>query len=425
LVVAIKDGVAGSDWHGLRDSYVKSGWKADRAAWKALAMVSEKRDIEAIHSALSAVYKPWLQELSDRTDPMALSYPNTSAATCCTHTPKPGAVILFVDGLRCDLGIELAAKLHDRGLLVETTYEWAGLPTVTATAKPGWQPLAGRLTGNSISGAFEPQLSESGQPLKAPDFRKHVTELGWTWFEANALGDPAGSGWTEIGSLDHYGHDMGSKLVWRIEEELKVVIQRILELMEHGWKEIFVVTDHGWLLLPGGLPKVDLPKHLTVSRWGRVAIAQPGAVHSYKEISWFWGNGHSVVCSPGITAFREGLEYAHGGMSLQETITPVIRILPNRAAQTSVARLIGCKWTGLRLQVHVENPGDCTLDIRTKSADANTSVLSDTQKLKTVGTDGTVSLVVEDDSCMGRSAVLVAVSGGTVVAKQSITIGEN
>ena len=146
---------------------------------------------------------------------------------------------------------------------------------------------------------------------------------------------------------------------------------------------------------------------------------------SYKEISWFWGNGHSVVCSPGITAFREGLEYAHGGMSLQETITPVIRILPNRAAQTSVARLVGCKWTGLRLQVHVENPGDCTFDIRTKSADANTSVLSDTQKLKTVGTDGTVSLVVEDDSCMGRSAVLVAVSGGKVVAKQSITIGEN
>ena len=167
LVVAIKDGMAGSDWHGLRDNYVKSGWKADRAAWKALAAVSEKRDIEAIHSALFAIYKPWLQELSDRTDPLALSYPNTSAATCCTRTPMPGAVILFVDGLRCDLGIELAAKLNDRGLLVETTYEWAGLPTVTATAKPGWQPLAGRLTGNSISGVIRTAIIRIGTAIKS------------------------------------------------------------------------------------------------------------------------------------------------------------------------------------------------------------------------------------------------------------------
>jgi hypothetical protein len=425
LVNAIQERMTGSDWHSLCDCYVKSGWKVDRAAWKSLASVSEKKDVEAVQVALTAVYKPWLQEISDRTDRMALSYPNTSSATCRSHTPIPGSVILFVDGLRCDLGIELAEKLHGRGLQVETNYEWAGLPTVTATAKPGWQPLAGKLIGNSISGAFEPQIADSGQSLKTLDFRKYVSELGWTWFEANALGHPGSPGWTEIGAIDHYGHDMGSKLAWRIEEELRVVIQRIFELIAHGWKEIVVITDHGWLLLPGGLPKVDLPKHLTVSRWGRAAIAQPGAVHSYKEVSWFWGNGHSIICAPGISAFREGLEYAHGGMSLQETITPVIRVLSDKTKQSPAIRILACKWKGLRLQVAIENAGDCVFDIRTKSADATTSVLSDTQKQKSVDTDGTISLVVEDDSCLGRSAVLVAVSGGKVVAKESITIGED
>ena len=34
---------------------------------------------------------------------------------------------------------------------------------------------------------------------------------------------------------------------------------RIRELLDAGWKRVDVVTDHGWMLLPGGMEKVELP----------------------------------------------------------------------------------------------------------------------------------------------------------------------
>lgn len=426
MINAIKSGMPGTDWKSLGESYLKDGWKVDSSSWKALSSVREKHDIDAVNSALHGVYKTWLVELSERTDKLALSYPNTSVSTCLTLTPAQGVVILFVDGLRCDIGFELSAKLAARGLAFESSIAWAGLPTVTATCKPAWQPLAEKLSGNSISATFEPQIRDSAQPFRTLDFRKMITELGWTWFDANSVGDIAGSGWTEIGELDHCGHENGYKIAWRIEEELNRTVERISEMLSYGWKEVIVMTDHGWLLLPGGLPKVDLPKHLTVSRWGRTAIAQPGAIHSYKEVPWFWGGGHAVVLSPGIAVFREGFEYAHGGITLQETLTPVIKVFQKKPAQFLDVRIVSCKWVGLRLQIILEGASsNCMVDIRTKAADASTSVLSDNQKQKPIDLGGSIALVVENDALMGQAAVLVIISGNKVVAKNTITIGEN
>ena len=38
-----------------------------------------------------------------------------------------------------------------------------------------------------------------------------------------------------------------------------------------------MITDHGWLLMPGDLPKVELPEHLTEIRKGRCARLKEGS----------------------------------------------------------------------------------------------------------------------------------------------------
>ena len=48
-------------------------------------------------------------------------------------------------------------------------------------------------------------------------------------------------------------------------------------LLLAGWRKVRVVTDHGWLLMPGGLPKTDLPAFLTESRWTRCATLKSTA----------------------------------------------------------------------------------------------------------------------------------------------------
>ena len=68
------------------------------------------------------------------------------------------------------------------------------------------------------------------------------------------------------------GHKLKGRLARQIGDELDRLTDRIVGLLDAGWQSVRVVTDHGWLLLPGGLPKVNLPKHLTESRWARCAV---------------------------------------------------------------------------------------------------------------------------------------------------------
>lgn len=86
-------------------------------------------------------------------------------------------MLVFVDGLRCDLGLELGRLLKEQGFAVEVATRWSALPTVTATAKPAWRPLADGLSGNRLTEGFEPQIAETGKDLKTQAFRKAMSAL--------------------------------------------------------------------------------------------------------------------------------------------------------------------------------------------------------------------------------------------------------
>jgi hypothetical protein len=332
-------------------------------------------------------------------------------------------VLVFVDGLRCDLGLELGRLLQERGLTVEIATRWSALPTVTATAKPAWHPLADVLVGNALTEGFEPQIAETGKNLKTQAFRSLLPKLGWTWLEPTATGDPSGAAWTETGTFDHDGHSQGAHLAWWLDEQLRAVSLRVCDLLKAGWQRAVLITDHGWLLLPGGLPKVELPAHLTQARWPRCAVPQPGAQHGFKEAPWFWGGGHSVVCAPGISAFKGGVEYAHGGLSLQEALTPVLTVTAGEQAVKPV-EIAHVEWKGMRLRVQLKGGfASTTLDIRTKPADADSSVLDPDRRLQPPGDDGAAALLVTDDTSEGAAAMLVVVRDGQVVAKRPVTIG--
>lgn len=416
----------GNDWDAIADGYLSRAWTVDAAAWRAYAAVRDAPDLEAVTTALRASYLPWLRELAEWVQGWTPTYPASDPTQSPAFAPKPGTVLVFVDGLRCDLAVDLAQRLEASGFRVRLDTRWAALPTVTATAKPAWQPLAEQLKGKALTEGFEPQAADSGKPLKSAGFRKRVEALGWAWLEPTATGDTTGAAWTEIGTLDHDGHGAGARLAWRIEDELNAVGLRVQELLAAGWREAVVITDHGWLLVPGGLPKVDLPGHLTLSRWSRCAVGQPGIHHGFREVHWFWGGGHSVVLAPGISAFTSGVEYAHGGLSVQEALTPVLTVSARAEARALEVTIESVKWVGLRLKVQLRGGyADTVLDIRAKPADAESTLLGAEQGMKPPADHGSASLLIESDEHLGAAAVLVVIRDGQVVAKQPVTIGED
>jgi hypothetical protein len=422
LAERVRQGGAAHDWATLAETYVKSWWQADAAAWKALAAVRRNEDLQAVSAALRAVYLPWLEELAERTEAITAPYPNRGPATARDLRPSPGTVVVFVDGLRCDLGLELARFLEGANLSVDVVPSWSALPTVTATAKPAWRPMTDHLGGDTISETFDPHTAD-GKALKAPAFRNLLAAVGLTWLDKTSTGDSNGSAWTEAGAFDRYGHDDGVRLTWRIEEELRVVSSRIQDLLAAGWRRVLVTSDHGWLLMPGGLPSVQLPKHLTESKWGRCALAKDGANHGFREVPWFWGASQPVVLAPGISTFRAGTVYAHGGLSVQEALTAFLTVTSQGAPNLLSTRISSVRWAGLRAQVQLE--GDVTgvsVDLRLRPADPSSSLLG---AAKAPDEGGRVSLVVENDDLLGSAAVVVALRDGSVVAKQPVAIGDN
>jgi len=426
-VKVLGDGIAtggqGHDWATLAAAYLERGWAIDSAAWRAYAAVRDPSDVDAVTAALRGVYLPWLEGLAEQVQGLDGSRGVPPREDGGGTPPLPGTVLVFVDGLRCDLGVELKRLLAGQGLDVRLDTRWSALPTVTATAKPAWRPLADALVGTTLPDGFEPQVAETGKPLTSHSFRKCLADCGWAWLESGTTGDPAGAGWTEVGTFDHDGHSQQARLAWRLEDELNAVVWRVRGLLQAGWRQAVLVTDHGWLWMPGGLPKLDLPGHLTESRWPRCAVAAPGAQHGFPEVPWFWGGGHAVVLAPGVGSFKARVEYSHGGLSVQEALIPVLTVSAPEGVGEPVA-ILSADWKGLWLKVALQGAYAGTLlDIRTKAADAASTLLDPGQPLKAPGVDGKVSLAVEADDLEGTSAVLVVLRDGQVVAKQSVTIG--
>jgi hypothetical protein len=180
---------------------------------------------------------------------------------------------LFADGLRYDVARQLQKELEVMGITGSLSTRWAGLPTVIATAKPAITPLIGEIQGQALPEEFAPSF-HSGKPTSAAELRKAPTAQGYTVLGDDQLNIPSGPearGWLEIGDLDHRGHQLQNDLPRQIQPELERLALRIQKLLEAGWRSVKVVTDHGWLFCPDGLPSAELPKHVTAGKWARCA----------------------------------------------------------------------------------------------------------------------------------------------------------
>jgi hypothetical protein len=206
--------------------------------------------------------------------------------------------------------------------------------------------------GGDASDEFATRLVSTGQLLTQDRFVTALKERGWQVLGPDETGDPLGSAWTEAGALDKRGHTEGWKLARSVETEVRDLVSRIGALLKAGWTEVVVVTDHGWLLVPNGLPKVELKAFLTETRWSRCAALKAEAQTDALAFKWHWNPAVMMASPPGAGSFRAGIEYSHGGVSLQEMVTPVLRVKATQPAGGS-ARLLDAKWTGAKCRVSV------------------------------------------------------------------------
>jgi hypothetical protein len=332
---------------------------------------------------------------------------------------------LFVDGLRFDLAGKLAARLEARGFRVSMTHRLAPLPSVTATAKLAATPITDGIKGGS-GDDFTPliQAKSGWKPVVAPLLRERLEGTGVELLDANETRIPSGGeggGWTECGNVDSLGHSLQGDLVHQLDVEVDRIADRAFNLIDSGWRRVRVVTDHGWLLLPGGLPKVELAPYLVETKWARCALVKGQPDLNVPVSSWHWNAEVKIASPPGIGAFRAGETYAHGGISPQECVVP--ELIVERGASAIHASIQSVEWRGMRCRVRVDsNEPKVRVDLRKSWKQEATSIAAAT---KEVGPAGEVSLAVPDDEHEGVAAFVVLLDPeGKVIASQPTCVGE-
>jgi hypothetical protein len=408
-----------TSWSDFAQWYAEAGWQADRAALSAFREAGA--DEKPVREAIRSVYLPWLDEVCKKFQELQPAGGGIEDGIL----PSAGECIVFVDGMRLDLAHDLMEKLEQLNMSPVLNTRSAALPTVTATAKPAVSPIFGSLTGGAaVPPEFAPSIS-SGDLLTHARFLKALKEKGVVKvaLEHPAPSTPEARGWLETGKIDSRGHDLEADLAKILPGEIDQVTGVLRRLLQAGWRKVTVVTDHGWLWMPGGLPKRDLPGFLVESRWSRCAAIKGQSVPDVPVVPWRWNPHASVAVAPGACCFKTGMEYAHGGVSPQECILPVIRI---EGAEGSFdrppARLQSVKWKRLRCTIEVVDatPG-LKADIRREGTDKASSVV---MKPKEVESDGLASLLVTDETLEGHTVTVVLLdTDGELIAKQTTTVG--
>ena len=424
LAEITSDSLAGGTAEDMAAVYANSGWKADNAVMNALACVSNEAEFQAVSTAIHALYASWAEQaaLHLQSEVTQNGYPGGDFRDATKQEFEPGTCVFFVDGLRFDLGQRLCQKLEQRSHKVDFTRNWSTLPSVTASAKAAVTPVRHLIKGEDVNEDFYPHIVASQKRAETYNLYKLIEDNDFQRLTKTEFGDPDGLGWCETGEIDTKGHQLGWKLARVVDNVLDEVVDQVEQLFATGWKKVEIVTDHGFLLLPDGLPESKLPSSLAVNKWGRCAAIKPGASTDEEQYPWFWNPTQSFALASGISAYKKRF-YTHGGLSVHECVT-ISMTIASGAIPVSGIKIEKVTWKQLRCSVEVNKLAEgMQLDVRTHPGNAATSeastIKSFKEKLK-------CSVIVEDDDLLGDKVFVVVLDAhGNALAQFETVVGGN
>lgn len=421
LAAATETALPGDDLAAIATTYCEEGWRVDKALMETIAAAGTREDI--VGRAAGALYRPWV-------DPLARRFRAAVEAAGDAGRPhplavEPGTLVLFVDGLRMDIGHALAERLNNAGVPASLGWRLSPIPSVTATAKPLVTPVGDSIAGRGKVEAFQPLEASSGRPVTLDVLRKAMLARGMQVLERNEVlppEKPSSIGYAECGNIDNDGHNMGLRLAGQLDTEVARIAEYASALKAAGWARVRIVTDHGWLLMPGSFEVVRLPPSAVIAKGARAAILQEHAAAELAFMPWHWDKSVRIAMPPGAEAFRAGEVYSHGGLSPQECVIPDITIGGDAAAGSSAAaRISTIGWRRLRLTVELTGElTDVTVEVRRKERDPASRV-----DVSSAIEGSRARLTISDEVEEGDPVLVVLIDRhGSVIDARATRVGE-
>ena len=332
------------------EAYVREWWQVDqmfRQCKSALGIsfVGDKtiaKWIDRFYTRfLSKTNQSWTSLLSKQPtwELTGLASPQDSFWDRISGTGGKRRAVLLIDGLRYELGEALRDRLDSEyEVVVEAMY--TGLPSITALGMSALLPEARHRQVDWQDGDWLIQLPEFGGNLARKADRDKWLAARLEAVEILALSDLSksdtrtydGLQWlfATMGEIDAIGENTGTLTAATVDDLIERIMLGVRQLMQRGFDEVHICTDHGFLLLDevADHGKADLSGGDWLKKAPRYAIARevPTSEHLHYPIT------HSeelVGCFPhSVTCFKAygKYNYVHGGPSLQEVIIPHLTV---------------------------------------------------------------------------------------------------
>lgn len=248
---------------------------------------------------------------------------------------------LMVDALRYELGVALEQQLQEDGK-VELTPALAQLPSITLVGMASLLPDAGKsLTLNNVDGKLVPFIN--GQEVKNVAQRMEVIRKRYgARFQEGRLEDYVrnrfkvddGIELLVLRSVEIDGHfeNHPDTAPTEIINALKRIRVAIHKLKDAGFREVVIVTDHGFFMNTHAQAGDTCNK--LKGDWLNIherCLLGDGGVDSHHyaiaaDAAGIRSNMAKLAGPLTMASYKSGMLYYHGGASLQECVVPVITL---------------------------------------------------------------------------------------------------
>jgi len=249
--------------------------------------------------------------------------------------------VLLIDALRYELGVELEKQLVDDGQ-VEIHAAFAQLPSITPVGMASLLPGAGselKLIRKedqvvvALGDQSLPQVTQRMDVLKKR-FGDRFAEMSLTEF---VRGKGKVDGGVELfvlrsTTIDQHMESTPEMALRLIHESLKSIRVAIHKLRGLGFKDAFVVTDHGFYLNTateaGDVCAKPQGKWINVHERCLLGdgVSDTGNFVISAQHLGIRGDFNQIAGPRAMVPYRAGEWYFHGGASLQEAVVPVIAV---------------------------------------------------------------------------------------------------
>ena len=261
---------------------------------------------------------------------------------------------LMIDALRFELGVALERQLAEDGQ-VELQAALAQLPSITPVGMASLLPGAGQLLrikndGQSLVPMLGDQVVETVAQRMEVLRKKYGQRFQEGRLEEFVRGRFDFSSETDLlvlraVEIDSHFENHPDTAPTEITNALKRIRVAIHKLKERGFHEVVIVTDHGFFMNThaGAGDVCGKPAGNWVAVHDRCALGDGTSDNNHMVVSaekmGIRGDFSKFAAPHTLAAYRTGLMYYHGGISLQECVVPVITMQLKASTQPSVHKL--------------------------------------------------------------------------------------